>query len=98
MSDDREAFGTLVVHELNVLIQETDRNATDEHPTPFTCCPRCCAPCGVLEQLLNNGRLREVISWAPRDLASDWRLVNEQWLRDRWGCNSNPPCDIEETP
>jgi hypothetical protein len=94
---DREALGTLVVHELNVLSQETARNETDEDPTPFTCCARCCAPCGVLEQLLNDGRLAEVVSWAPPEIAPG-EPVDEQWLRDRWGCNSNPPCDIEETP
>ena len=93
--NDREAFGTLVVHELNVLSMEQGRNEVDEHPTPFTCCSHCCAPCGVLAQLVDAGRLHEVISWAPQDIASDWRLVSEQWLRDRWGCNSNPPCDRE---
>jgi hypothetical protein len=93
----REAFGTLVVHELNVLSIEQERNRVDEDPRPFTCCARCCAPCGVLLDLLDAGRLTEVISWAPRELAADWRLLNEQWLRDRWGCNNNPPCDTEES-
>ena len=93
--NDREALGTLVVHELNVLSIERSRNEVDEDPRPFTCCSRCCAPCGVLRDLLDDGRIREVISWAPRELAADWRLLNEEWLRDQWGCNSNPPCDRE---
>lgn len=73
-------LGTLVVHELNVL--------KDGDP----CCELCCAPCGVLADLLDTGRLREVIAAAPPHLARDADGVTDEWLRSRWGCQSNPPC------
>lgn len=80
-----QALGTLVVHELNVLA----------HGDP--CCERCCAPCGVLADLLDSGRLRDVIALAPPHIAADADGVTEEWLRSRWGCQAEPPCaSLEE--
>lgn len=75
-------LGTLVVHELNMLHQEP-------------CCERCCAPCAVLADLLDTGRLRAVLADAPAHLTQPM-IVTEEWLRSRWSCQSNPPCDSRE--
>jgi hypothetical protein len=74
------ALGTLVVHQLNVLALEP-------------CCERCCDPCGVLADLLVTGRLQKVIDMAPPHLAEHAAGVTDEWLRSRWGCQNNPPCE-----
>ncbi len=74
-------LGTLVVHELYALCQEP-------------CCERCCTPCGVLADLLDSGRLREVLAAAPAHLTQP--IVTDEWLRSRWSCQNNPPCAPEE--
>lgn len=76
-------LGILVVHELNMLHQEP-------------CCERCCAPCGVLADLLDSGRLRGVLADAPAHLTQTWDDLTDEWLRSRWSCQSNPPCNPEE--
>lgn len=78
-----QALGTLVVHQLNVLSADP-------------CCERCCAPCGVLVDLLDSGRLREVIAAAPPHIAEMADGVTDEWLRSRWACQNNPPCTPED--
>lgn len=74
------ALGTLVVHEINILAGSP-------------CCERCCAPCGVLADLLDTGRLRTVISAAPPYISAMADGVTDEWLRSRWTCQANPPCE-----
>lgn len=76
-----QALGTLVVHEINKL-----REAEDG------CCERCCAPCGVLADLLGTGRLYSVIAEAPPHIIGSAGEIPEEWFRSRWTCQSYPPC------
>lgn len=76
-------YATLVVHQLNVLQNQP-------------CCQRCCAPCGVLEELAVTGELNILIQHAPNGLADSWLAgdgVTLEWLRSRWSCRANPACD-----
>lgn len=76
-----KALAILVVHELNVLAQDEG------------CCADCCAPCGVLRALLDDGQLPTIIARAPAHLAEAWRPFDEAAIRARWGCQSRPRCD-----
>lgn len=75
-----EQVGTLVVHQLNEL-------------WGYTCCPHCCAPCGVIEQLEIDNALDRAVLCAPDDLVrgrgwwnADGRFVDREWLYSRWVC------------
>lgn len=83
MTISRQETGTLVVHQLDTLYAEQ-------------CCPECCAPCGVVRDLLDRGDLNEVVMWAPTELWRDshwWRNglgVDPWWLNSRWLCSNYP--------
>lgn len=69
------------------------------------CCPKCCAPCGVLEDLDREGLLDSVVTWAPNfmwQLTSWWRKgeVDRVWLYAVWDCQGSPRCetDNDRTP
>jgi hypothetical protein len=82
----REQFGTLIVHELNMV-----------HQMP--CCSTCCAPCGVLKDLADSGMIHYYVRAAPAHLlvGSAWWVndaVNLPWLYSRLngegaGCHSS---------
>lgn len=38
-------------------------------------------------------RLRSVIAEAPSHIAVDVDGVTDEWLRSRWTCQNNPPCE-----
>jgi hypothetical protein len=65
------------------------------------CCPDCCAPCGVLRDLLESGRLDAVVAQAPPEMGIpgySWMRggrVNTDWLRACWACVQQPPCSVE---
>jgi hypothetical protein len=57
---DAEGIGILIVHQLNTLFS-------------YTCCRRCCAPCGYLWDLAQDGdKLEIMMSQAPEPMWRDW--------------------------
>lgn len=87
--------GMLVCDALNRLPHPQD--LAEKQPFVELCCPDCCAPCGLLRDLLDAGTLDEIVQLAPahhwRDIA--WAtngVVDEQWLRACWDCTSRPRC------
>lgn len=81
--------GILIVHQLNMLFCADQR----EDPDDRGCCADCCAPCGVIRDLLDAGTLRDAIADAPPHLADSWVNLDENWLRRQWRCRDNPPCE-----
>lgn len=62
------------------------------------CCPKCCAPCGVLQDLDRKGQLDSFVRQAPEHLwkTTFWfpnEVVDRVWLYASWGCQDNPPCE-----
>jgi hypothetical protein len=84
----REPFAILVVHQLNMLWYAAQNDDSDDRG----CCADCCAPCGIVRDLLDVGVLPDVIGWAPEHLTETWQPLDEAWLRARWACRSRPPC------
>lgn len=74
----------------------------DEDPDGdfFGCCPRCCAPCGVLAELLESGELDAwVLGWPDQLPGTSWwdasrsqvdrDFLERAWSRaDEMGCHS----------
>lgn len=89
MISDNAALAVFVVAELNIMNRDEG------------CCADCCAPCGVLRELLDDGRLPAIIANLPKDLrhlGEAWTPLDETAIRALWRCGSNPPCDPKETP
>lgn len=88
--------GVLVVVCLNMLPHPQD--LAEGNAFARQCCPDCCAPCGLLRDLLDAGTLDQVVQLAPshywQDIAwADNGVVDKQWLRACWDCTSQPRCD-----
>jgi hypothetical protein len=74
---DHEAFAILTIHAMNQLF------VVDE------CCPECCYPCDVLQQLAARpdgpASLAEIISHAPESAAGMWHNRDVRaWLASKW--------------
>lgn len=89
--DRDEAFGILVVHQLNTLYRDSD------HTVEAACCADCCAACGVIRDLAaNDDDLEQAIASAPAHLAAPWLnsgRIDRTWLASRWDCTSRPRCE-----
>lgn len=91
---DRERVGMLVHSALDQLWMASPDSAPgsgavdpDDH---LGCCPECCAPCLVVAELLEQGRLDRWVLWWPESLpgTSWWDVasmrVDRGWLDRAW--------------
>jgi hypothetical protein len=86
--DKMGQLAVLVVHQLNELYGRA-------------CCAKCCAPCSVVKDLADSGRLDNVIRMAPAELYEDsaWWIgdgVYLAWLYSRWQCGAHPRCSYAD--
>ncbi len=84
--------GTLLMVELNKLPDPDDLSGNADR----SCCPDCCASCGVLRDVLESGRINDLIrqsdiydtDWSWQTPAGD---VDEDHLRRVWWCENQVP-------
>lgn len=87
----------LVCHALNQLPHPQE--LAEGQPWAEKCCPDCCAPCGLLRDLDDDGTLDTIVRKAPAGVWGDgWAWwsdeggVDKDWLYASWGCTSQPKC------
>ncbi len=92
---DRERVGMLVHFALDQLWQASPDSAGDDADPQdhLGCCPECCAPCCVVAELLEQGRLDRWVSWWPESLpGTSWwdghhNEVDRDWLERAWAAS-----------
>ncbi len=92
---DRDRVGMLIHAALDQLWtaspDSADRDAGPD--VRLGCCPECCAPCHVVAELLEQGRLDVWVSWWPESLpgTSWWDEANGRvdrgWLERAWAAS-----------
>ncbi len=90
--------GLMVIVTLDLLWSKTAWIAVTEEKDLPACCPHCCAPCGLLDELARSDRLDAMVRLAPTEHFASrawWRdnRVDRQWMQTAWGCTAHPPCD-----
>lgn len=87
--DHRAAIGVLLQHALNHLWQDSP-DARPNDPEQRGCCPKCCAPCGEIDDLRRDGKLDDWVQLWPHELhdMAWWDpargMVDRNWLARAW--------------
>lgn len=93
---DRRCYGLLVNDAINQLWGSSEAAAPDDLDVGDErwddyqgCCPRCCGPCSVVKELLDEGQLDYLVQAWPGYQGSAWwdvqhQQVNRVWLYASW--------------